>query len=131
MDRRLFLQLGTGAMALGAPRACAGAEGPEAAGASDRTASFRHSVTRWPFGKLSVDELARAAKGLGIAVGGAARADEWATLRRTASRARWATRRPATRHAPHGGLEPAANHAWLVPGYERGSRSRRRRACPT
>jgi hydroxypyruvate isomerase len=122
MDRRLFLQLGTGAMALGAPLASgAGAEGPEAAGASDRTASFRHSVTRWPFGMLSVDALARAAKRLGIQSVELLEPSEWATLRPHGLTC-------AVGYAPAGdprtrltvGFNREANHEWLVPGYEKG-----------
>src|SRR5215203_6558078 len=61
MDRRTFL--GVSAAAAGAGALVARAA-PAAPAPGTTRAAFRHSVTRWPFPKLSVDELARAAKRL-------------------------------------------------------------------
>ena len=122
MDRRLFLQLGAGAMALGAnPALCAGAERSAAAAGSGRTAPFRHSVTRWPFGKMSVDELARAAKPLGLQSVELLDPTEWATLKPhglTCAVGYVPAGDPRTRLTV--GFNRQANHEWLVPGYEKG-----------
>jgi hydroxypyruvate isomerase len=123
MNRRKFLSTGAaagaGAAAFGAEAACAdtGAAGAAAGG----TAAFRHSVTHWPFQKLTVDQLAVAAKGMGISSVELLDPDEWATVR-----ARGMT--CAVGYAPAGdpktrltvGWNRRDNHAWLVPGYERG-----------
>ena len=124
MDRRLFLHLGAGAMALGAtPSLDAGRAAPatDAAPGDGGAAEFRHSVTRWPFAKLSVDELARAAKRLGLQSVELLEPDEWATLKPHGLT--W-----AVGYAPAGdprtrltvGWNREANHAWLIPGYEKG-----------
>ena len=123
MDRRLFLQAGAGALALGAnPALCAGADrSASAAATSGGSASFRHSVTRWPFGKMSVDELARASKRLGIQSVELLEPSEWATLEPHGLTC-------AVGYAPAGdprtrltvGFNREANHEWLVPGYEKG-----------
>jgi hydroxypyruvate isomerase len=124
MDRRLFLHLGAGAMALGvtpAPDAGHASPAPGAAPGDGGTASFRHSVTRWPFAKLSVDALARAAKRLGLQSVELLEPDEWATLRPHGLTC-------AVGYAPAGdprtrltvGWNREANHAWLIPGYEKG-----------
>ena len=124
MDRRLFLHLGAGAMALGAtPSLDAGhaSPAPEAAPGDGGAASFRHSVTRWPFAKLSVDALARAAKRLGLQSVELLEPDEWATLTPHGLTC-------AVGYAPAGdprtrltvGWNREANHEWLLPGYVRG-----------
>ena len=128
MNRRNFLStgaLGTGAFAAGAVTGAvarpADASAGEAPGAGAPTARYRHSVTRWPFGKLTVDQLAVAAKGMGIASVELLEPDEWATVK-----ARGLT--CAVGYAPAGdpatrltvGWNRRDNHAWLVPGYERG-----------
>ena len=126
MNRRKFLSTGAaagaGAAAFGAEAACAdtGAD-TGAAGAGAGTAAFRHSVTHWPFQKLTVDQLAVAAKGMGISSVELLDPGDWATVR-----ARGMT--CAVGYAPAGdpktrltvGWNRRDNHAWLVPGYERG-----------
>jgi hydroxypyruvate isomerase len=122
MNRRNFLSTGAlaaggvgGAAALGAA-ACAGAQPP-----APQTAAFRHSVTKWPFGTLSVDQLAAAAKGMGVESVELLEPAEWAAVK-----ARGMT--CAVGYAPAGdartrltvGWNRRDNHAWLVPGYERG-----------
>ncbi len=124
MNRRKFLSTGAaagaGAAAFGAEAACAdtGAAGAAAGGTA---AAFRHSVTHWPFQKLTVDQLAAAAKGMGISSVELLDPGDWATVR-----ARGMT--CAVGYAPAGdpktrltvGWNRRDNHAWLVPGYERG-----------
>ena len=97
MDRRDFLAAGValGALPLhGRPRAGGGDD------RTDRTdpGAVKYSVTRWPFPKLTVDELARAAAGMGLQSVELLEPDEWAT----------------------GGWNRADNHAWLLPGYRKG-----------
>ncbi len=127
MDRREFLSTGAlagaGAATFG-DASCADAGRPGAAGgaaAGTTAAAFRHSVTHWPFQKLTVDQLAVAAKGMGISSVELLDPGEWATVR-----ARGMT--CAVGYAPAGdpktrltvGWNRRDNHAWLVPGYERG-----------
>jgi hydroxypyruvate isomerase len=131
MDRRRFVRLGTGmgaaAIALGAgPGACAGAQsaaGDGAVAAGGGTARFRHSVTRWPFKQIPLAELARAAKGMGIASVELLEPAEYATVRAEGLAC-------AVGYAPAGdpgtrltrGFNREAHHEWLVPGYEEGIR---------
>ncbi|MGZ8491081.1 MAG: hydroxypyruvate isomerase family protein, partial [Gemmatirosa sp.] len=87
------------------------------------SATYRHSVTRWPFGGLTVDALARAAKGLGIASVELLEPSEYAIVRAQGMTC-------AVGYAPAGdprtrltvGWNREANHAWLLPGYEEGLR---------
>jgi hydroxypyruvate isomerase len=105
-------------MALGTtPTLCAGGE----ASATGATAAFKHSVTRWPFAKMSLDELARAAKRLDLQSVELLEPDEWATLKPHGLTC-------AVGYAPAGdprtrltvGWNKRANHEWLLPGYEKG-----------
>jgi hydroxypyruvate isomerase len=123
MNRRDFLS--TGALAAGA---VGGTVAGGAAFAADACAAptaaaarFRHSVCRWPFGKLSVAELADAAKGMGIASVELLEPEEWATVKArglTCAVGYVAAGDPRTRLTV--GWNRRENHAWLVPGYERG-----------
>jgi hydroxypyruvate isomerase len=129
MDRRDFVRLGAGAGAgamVVATGAVCGAQPnrtvPDARSATpQQTAGFRHSVTRWPFGRLSVDELSRAAKRIGIASVELLEPEEWAIPKAHGLAC-------AVGYAPAGdpktrltvGWNREANHAWLLPGYERG-----------
>ncbi len=119
MHRRDFLSTGAmagaGAAAFGAAPACAEASRPAAA------APFRHSVCRWPFDKVPLDELARAAKGMGVSSVELLEPDQWAALRPHGMTC-------AVGYAPAGdprtrltrGFNRRDHHAWLVPGYEKG-----------
>ena len=85
MDRRAFLRIGgagAGALALGAVPgvACAGA--PPASAAKAVSASYLHSATRWPWNKLSVDELARESKRLGIASVELLEIEDWPVVKK-------------------------------------------------
>ncbi|MGI9183154.1 MAG: twin-arginine translocation signal domain-containing protein, partial [Longimicrobiaceae bacterium] len=71
MKRREFLQTGLAAGAALAAGACARPEASSAAqGAAGSAAlaegALKQSVTRWPFGGMNVDELARGAKEIGL-----------------------------------------------------------------
>jgi hydroxypyruvate isomerase len=78
-------------------------------------------VTRWPFGQMSVDELAQAAARMGIASVELLEPDEWAVVQKRGLAC-------AVGYAPAGdpktrltvGWNRRDHHAWLVPGYERG-----------
>ena len=125
MHRRDFVRLsaaGAGAAAIGLDPARAEAVVAEAAEVASR-AAFRHSVTRWPFAKLSVDELARAAKRIGIQSVELLEPSEYATVKAHGLTC-------AVGYAPAGeartrltkGFNREAHHEWLLPGYEEGIR---------
>ena len=127
MHRRDFVKLGAvGAVgagaAIGLDAARADDVRAEAADAATR-APFRHSVTRWPFAKLSVDELARAAKRIGIRSVELLEPTEYATVKAHGLTC-------AVGYAPAGeartrltkGFNREAHHEWLLPGYEEGIR---------
>ena len=128
MDRREFVRLGasvgTGTVVVGAGAVC-GAQPtrtlPDPRSTVQQTAAFRHSVTRWPFGALTVDELARAARRIGIASVELLEPHEWAIPQAHGLAC-------AVGYAPAGdprtrltvGWNREAHHEWLVPGYEKG-----------
>ncbi|HOX02044.1 MAG TPA: TIM barrel protein [Candidatus Paceibacterota bacterium] len=83
ISRRSALQMmAGGAAALGA----VGAGSGRAAAAADSPAplkgNIRHSVSRWCYGKLSLDDLCRAAKRIGIESIELLGADEWPVVRK-------------------------------------------------
>ena len=125
MHRRDFVKLGAvgaGVAAVGLDPARAEAVVAEAADVASR-APFRHSVTRWPFAKLSVDELARAAQRIGIQSVELLEPSEYATVKAHGLTC-------AVGYAPAGdartrlskGFNREAHHEWLLPGYEEGIR---------
>ena len=132
MRRRGFVKAGLGAAALvalpsaacaaGDERAQDGAAGAAAGGeAGGAAAGFKHSVCRWPFPKLSVDELARTARSLGMQSVELLEPDEWAVARRhglTCAMGYATVPDPGSRLTA--GWNATENHAWLVPAYERG-----------
>ena len=121
MRRREFVQTG---LAVGAALAL-----PRSPSASPRhgrsAASFHHSVCRWCYPAMTVDELARTAKALGIASVELLDPDEWETVRAhglTCAMAN-APRPPASVTGPDQdeltwGWNRSVNHEWLVPAYE-------------
>ena len=119
MRRRDFLALGASA-ALGAqPSALEGIRRvPRAKGRGP--ASFRHSVTRWPFRSFSVDALARMAKEIGIDSVELLEPDEWPIVQAHGlACAVGYARVPEPRTRLTSGWNRVENHAWLVPAYER------------
>jgi hydroxypyruvate isomerase len=128
MDRREFLSTGAlagaGAAAFGEAGCAESGRAPAAGaagGATGGAAAYRHSVCHWPFAKLTVDQLAAAAKGVGVASVELLEPDQWAVVRARGLAC-------AVGYAPAGdpktrltvGWNRRDNHAWLVPGYERG-----------
>ena len=66
MNRRDAVRLLGAAPLAGCAAARPARPGPRATSPAGRTAPFRHSVTRWPFGAWSLDELCATAADLGI-----------------------------------------------------------------
>jgi hydroxypyruvate isomerase len=121
MRRRAFVQTG---LAAGAALALPGAA---RAFPSDRptTAAFRHSVCRWCYGDMTVDELARTAKSLGLASVELLDPDEWATVQAHGLTCAMANppRPPESLTGPGEdmltwGWNRMEHHEWLVPAFE-------------
>lgn len=107
---------GAGAAAL-LPLGTAGADSPDTA---PRAGSFRHSVCRWPYGKMTVEELVRMAKDIGIQSVELLEPAEWAIAARhglTCAMGYATVPEPRTRLTR--GFNRVENHAWLIPAYER------------
>ena len=122
MKRRDFLQAGlaAGVTAL-AGSACASApsagaqQGASAAGGAAR-GTLKQSVTRWPFGMLSLDELAAASRDLGLKSVELLNPDEWPTVQKYGL-----TCAMANAAGPGGipkGFNRVEHHEWLIPAYE-------------
>lgn len=131
MNRRKFLAVGAGAGAAGLiagkqARAESGANGEiERAAATNGeaplpAAAFKHSVTRWPYPKFTVDELSRVARELGLDSVELLEPDEWAIAKRhgLACAMGYATV-PDPRTRLTQGFNRVENHAWLIPAYQR------------
>jgi hydroxypyruvate isomerase len=127
MNRRDFVRSGaasTAAIAMGCARA--NGEGEAAAGgalAPSAAQTYRHSVTRWPFGKFSIPELARNAKAMGIASVELLEAEEYALVKAEGLACAVGYAKagdPRTRLTK--GWNREAHHEWLLPGYEEGIR---------
>src|SRR5688572_21849271 len=119
MERRRFLvaSAGAGAAALvGAVPACAATRET----VPPRVSAFRHSVTRWPFQSMSVDELSRMARDLGIDSVELLEPEEWPVAHRhgLSCAVGYATV-PDPRTRLTQGFNRVENHAWLIPAYER------------
>jgi hydroxypyruvate isomerase len=87
---------------------------------ADRVAGFRLSVTRWPFGKFTIDQLSQMARELGIDSVELLEPDEWAIPRKyglTCAMGYATVPNPQTRLTE--GFNRVENHAWLIPAYER------------
>ena len=131
MNRRKFLAVGAGAGAaglIGAKKARAESVAPssiESANAVDARdlapkAAFKHSVTRWPFPKFTVDQLSQMARELGFDSVELLEPEEWAIAKRhgLACAMGYATvPNPRTRLTE--GFNRVENHAWLIPAYQR------------
>ena len=131
MNRRKFLAVGAGAGAaglIGAKKARAGsaaASSIERANAGDASvlapkAAFKHSVTRWPFPKFTVDQLSQMARELGFDSVELLEPAEWAIAKRhglACAMGYAAVPNPRTRLTE--GFNRVENHAWLIPAYQR------------
>ena len=85
-----------------------------------RSAAFKHSVCRWPYGKLSVDELARMAHDLKLDSVELLERDEWPIARSHGlSCAMGYAPVPEPRTRLTRGFNRVEHHTWLVPAYER------------
>ena len=116
LRRAAVLGAGAGVVSL-LPKGYVGAD---TLASSPATASFKHSVCRWPFNKLTVDELARMAKELGIHSVELLEPAEWAIAARhglTCAMGYATVPDPRTRLTR--GFNRIENHAWLIPAYER------------
>ena len=125
MNRREFVRNGAlGAAALGCARASAASEARgDVVPAPSPHQSYRHSVTRWPFAKFSVQELARNARTMGIASVELLEPEEWAIAKAEGLACAVGYAKagdPATRLTK--GWNREAHHEWLLPGYEEGLR---------
>jgi hydroxypyruvate isomerase len=118
VNRRTFLAASAGAGAAALVGASAG--GAMAAGAGSPAAAFKHSVCRWPYRQLSVEEVARMARELGLDSVELLERDEWPIARShglTCAMGYAAVPDPRTRLTR--GFNRVEHHAWLVPAYER------------
>ena len=83
-------------------------------------AAFQHSVCRWPYRQLSVDELARMARELALDSVELLEPDEWPIARKhglTCAMGYAPVPDPRTRLTR--GFNRVEHHAWLLPAYER------------
>ncbi|MDQ3675098.1 MAG: TIM barrel protein [Gemmatimonadota bacterium] len=109
--------MGAGAGVAALLPACASAATPTVAAP---VSSFKHSVCRWPYGKLTVDELARMAKEIGIHSVELLEPDEWAVAARHGlTCAMGYASVPDPRARLTRGFNRVENHSWLIPAYER------------
>ena len=115
MDRRRFLA---------ASAALGGAtllhpEGVSAVVPYRSAAAFRHSVCRWPYRQMTVDDVARMAKDLGLDSVELLEPNEWAVARQhgLSCAVGYATV-PDPRTRLTRGFNRVANHEWLVPAYQ-------------
>jgi hydroxypyruvate isomerase len=116
MNRRRFIAAGAGAAALMHSR--------DALAASlerlPANAAFKHSVCRWPFRELSVDELSRMARELGLDSVELLERDEWPIARSHGLKcAMGYAPVPEPRTRLTRGFNRVANHTWLLPAYDR------------
>ncbi len=131
MNRRKFLAAGAGAGAaglIGAKRVRAESgrhsetESARLNGREDvlPVAAFKHSVTRWPYGKFTVDQLSQMARELGLDSVELLEPDEWAIAKRhglTCAMGYATVPDPRTRLTQ--GFNRVENHTWLIPAYQR------------
>jgi len=116
MNRRRFLEASASAAAWCAATSCRAAVA-EAAGPA---AQFKHSVCRWPYRQMSVEEVSRMARELGLDSVELLEPDEWAIARTHGLKCAvgYATV-PDPRTRLTKGFNRTENHAWLIPAYER------------
>ena len=83
-------------------------------------AKFKLSVSRWPYGKFSLDELCQMSRELGLDAIDLLEPDEWSVPKKygLACAMGYATvPRPETRLTD--GFNRVENHSWLIPAYQR------------
>ena len=120
MRRRDFVKAGA-ALPLGACAPAALTAPPRPAAEADRAgrggASFRHSVTRWPFPDWTVDELAAVAADLGIASVELVQPEDAPTLDRYGLTCAMTAHPADVPDALRQGWNRTEHHEWLVPAY--------------
>jgi hydroxypyruvate isomerase len=92
----------------------------ESASVGRPVAAFKHSVCRWPYRQLSVEEVARMARELGLDSVELLERDEWPIAHSnglTCAMGYAPVPEPRTRLTR--GFNRVEHHAWLVPAYER------------
>ena len=127
MNRRRFLAAGAAGAGAAAVASFIAEESalavPSAAGnGAISVAAFKHSVCRWPYRQLSVEQLARMAQELGLDSVELLEPDEWAIARRhglSCAMGYATVPEPHQRTRLTEGFNHAEHHAWLVPAYER------------
>ena len=125
MNRRKFIAVGAGAGAasLIAAKQARAEPGNNAIGADETAgtaAAFKHSVTRWPYPKFTVEQLSQMARELGLDSVELLEPEEWAIAKRhglTCAMGYAAVPDPRTRLTQ--GFNRVENHAWLIPAYQR------------
>jgi hydroxypyruvate isomerase len=116
MKRRRFILTGAGAGAA----ALVGVRPTAAHAPSRASAAFKHSVCRWPYRQLSVEEIARMSRELGLNSLELLERDEWPIARKhglTCAMGYATVPEPNTRLTR--GFNRVEHHAWLLPAYER------------
>jgi hydroxypyruvate isomerase len=117
MNRRRFIATGASAGA----GALMGARAADATSRDvRRAAAFKHSVCRWPYRQLSVEELSRMARDLALDSVELLERDEWPIAHAhglTCAMGYAPVPEPQTRLTR--GFNRVEHHAWLVPAYER------------
>jgi hydroxypyruvate isomerase len=111
--------LSTSSPTLAAPLDHPPALGESRAG-SAAASKFKLSVTRWPFGKLTIDQLSQMARELGIDSVELLEPEEWAIPKKyglTCAMGYATVPNPETRLTE--GFNRVENHAWLIPAYRR------------
>jgi hydroxypyruvate isomerase len=119
VNRREFLALGAGAGAAAAA-AAAGVLGAQAHRGGLSASRFKHSVTRWPYNQLSLDQLSQMARELGIHSVELLEPREWKVPARyglTCAMGYASVPYPQTRLTQ--GFNNLENHRWLIPAYQR------------
>lgn len=127
MNRRRFLATGAagaGAAALASfvTEESAIAAVPSARDAILSTAPFKHSVCRWPYRDLSVEQLSQMAQELKLSSVELLEPDEWAIAKShglSCAMGYATVPEPHQRNRLTEGFNHAENHAWLIPAYER------------
>ena len=124
MDRRGFVKAAGAALPLAgcAPAALAAPTSrlaTDVASGPRRRASFRHSVTRWPFGEWSLEELCRVAAELGIESVELVQPADAPTLERFGLTCAMTAHPDGLPDALRLGWNRAEHHEYLIPAYRR------------
>jgi hydroxypyruvate isomerase len=125
ITRRKALKFLAGASAgaaglLGMTPAAAETKGPANADPTRPAAKFKLSVSRWPFGKFTIDQLCQMSRELGLDSVELLEPNEWEIPRRhglVCAMGYATVPNPETRLTQ--GFNRVENHAWLIPAYQK------------